>query len=350
MESLNISSESCDTFLERAIQARLEWQENFFSGEQHETAFRLFNGFLEGCPDLVADVYARTLVLSMHAEDGQQARALARRAAEYLLKRLPWLDTVVVKSRNTGSDRERRGVLAHGKSPSQKILENGVWYAVDLMLNLDASLYLDTRILRTWAREHLAGKRVLNTFAYTGSFGVAALAGGARQVIQMDLNRRFLDLARDSCVLNGFPFRQQDFIAGDFWPQVSSLKRAGELFDCVFVDPPFFSQTEHGTIDLVSQGQRVINKARPLVGHGGTLVAINNALFLSGADYLRQLEDLCADGYLSIDELIPVPADFTGFSATRSGQPPVDPAPFNHSTKIAVLKVRRKDGRVPGEN
>jgi 23S rRNA (cytosine1962-C5)-methyltransferase len=131
---------------------------------------------------------------------------------------------------------------------------------------------------------------------------------------------------------------------------VSSLKRAGELFDCVFVDPPFFSQTEHGTIDLVSQGQRVINKARPLVGHGGTLVAINNALFLSGADYLRQLEDLCADGYLSIDELIPVPADFTGFSATRSGQPPVDPAPFNHSTKIAVLKVRRKDGRVPGEN
>jgi 23S rRNA (cytosine1962-C5)-methyltransferase len=86
----------------------------------------------------------------------------------------------------------------------------------------------------------------------------------------------------------------------------------------------------------------VINKVRPLVKDGGWLVTINNALFLSGADYYGQLQELCADGYLAVEALIPVPEDCTGYAGTRVGAPPVDPAPFNHSTKIAVLKVKRK--------
>jgi 23S rRNA (cytosine1962-C5)-methyltransferase len=95
-------------------------------------------------------------------------------------------------------------------------------------------------------------------------------------------------------------------------------------------------------VDLERESQRVINKVRPLVKDGGWLVAINNALFLSGAEYVRQLQELCADGYLAVEELIPVPEDCTGYPATRVGVPPVDPAPFNHSTKIAVIKVKRK--------
>ena len=86
----------------------------------------------------------------------------------------------------------------------------------------------------------------------------------------------------------------------------------------------------------------LINKVRPLINDGGYLVAVNNALFLSGNDYIEALESLCADGYLQIEELIPVPEDFTGYAQTRLRSLPVDPAPFNHATKIAVLKVRRK--------
>ena len=59
--------------------------------------------------------------------------------------------------------------------------------------------------------------------------------------------------------------------------------------------------------------------------------------------YLRTLEALCADGYLAIEELIPVPPDCTGYPETRVRPPLVDPAPFNHSTQIAVLRVRRKE-------
>jgi 23S rRNA (cytosine1962-C5)-methyltransferase len=196
--------------------------------------------------------------------------------------------------------------------------------------------------LRRWALDHLAGKTVLNTFAYTGSLGVAATAGGARRVVHLDRSRAFLNVAKDSYTHNGFPIRKADFLAGDFWEQVSRLKRAGEQFDCVFLDPPFFATGDTGTVDLVNQSHRLINKVRPLVADGGWLAAINNALFVSGADYMRTLEGLCADGYLSIETLIPVPPDFTGYPETQVRQPLVDPAPFNHSTKIAVLRVRRK--------
>lgn len=343
-------SDSIEILLDRALQARAAHLENFPALDGPETtqfdgAFRLFNGFLEGCPDLVVDLYGRTLVLYDYGGDQPAAQSTLARAVHHLRARLAWVQTVIVKQREADRPEQRGGVVVHGQAPDKKIRELGVWYAVDLTLNLDASLYLDTRNLRGWAIDHLAGQSVLNTFAYTGSFGVAALAGGASLVVQLDLNRRFLELARASYSLNGFAVRRQDFLAGDFWLHVNRLKRSGQLFDCVMVDPPFFSLTGRGRVDLGSDYQRVINKVRPLVAHGGILIVINNALFVSGAAYIRLLEQLCADGYLAVETLVPVPADFTGFTETRVGQPPADPAPFNHSTKIAILRVKRKDQR-----
>jgi 23S rRNA (cytosine1962-C5)-methyltransferase len=247
-----------------------------------------------------------------------------------------------VKTRNSPAAEEKRGRLLFGGAPDRKVIEDGVWYTLDLCMNQDASLYLDTRNLRKWLREHMTGKTVLNTFAYTGSLGVAACAGGARRGVQLDLSRQFLNLAKTSYTLNGFPIHKADFIAGDFWAQVNAFKRAGERFDCVLVDPPFFSATPNGRLDLNTDSARLINKVRPLINDGGWLVSVNNALYVSGGEYLRKLEALCADGYLKIAELIPVPEDFTGFPQTLNGTQVTDPSPFNHSTKIAVLEVRRK--------
>ena len=117
-------------------------------------------------------------------------------------------------------------------------------------------------------------------------------------------------------------------------------------FDCVLVDPPFFSVTSQGRIDLVSESRRVINKVRPLVSHNGWLVVVNNALFVPGAAYLTDLQKLCAQGYVDIEEVIPVPPDVAGYGETLKTRPPVDPAPFNHSTKIMVLRVMRKHTKV----
>ncbi len=310
---------------------------------RHETAFRLFNGFYEGWPALVADLYGRTLVLHNYADIPADADEVVAFAARFYADRLPWLNAVLVKARHAGDEDARRGVLLSGEATDRFVSENGVWYRVDLRLNQDCSLYLDTRHLREWAKANLEGKAVLNTFAYTGSLGVAAKAGGASRVVQLDLSRAFLNIGKDSYLRNGFGVQTKDFIAADFWPQISHLKREGARFDCVFVDPPLFSRTRHGTVDLVEGGQRLLNKVRPLINDGGTLITINNALFVSGASYMQRLETLCADGYLSIETLVPVPQDFVGYAETDSVTLPTDPAPFNHPTKIAVLRVRRKE-------
>jgi 23S rRNA (cytosine1962-C5)-methyltransferase len=310
---------------------------------QHTGGWRLFNGFTEGWPELTVEVYARTLVLHNHArpaEIGQPAAALAQALC---LERLPWLGGVISKARHGASADERRGRRLWGVADT-RLREAGVRYALDLGLNQDTSFYLDTRGLRDWARQTLAGQTVLNAFAYTGSLGVAALAGGAARVVQLDRSRAFLNLAKASYALNGYPIRRGDFVAADFFGAAARLRRAGARFDCVFLDPPFFSATAGGRVDLLAESGRLINKARPLVADGGRLVAVNNALFLSGAEYLRVLQALCADGYLELEGLIPVPADCTGFPGTVVRALPADPAPFNHATKIAVLRVRRKAG------
>jgi 23S rRNA (cytosine1962-C5)-methyltransferase len=327
--------------IESSMENALSFRAALFD-ERHETAFRLFNGFTEGNPDLVVDLYAETLVVHNYADRPGDGVALVRAAQHFLLTRLPWIQTIVVKIRNSQDPQEKRGNIAYGTTPDRKIRENGVWYAFDPMINRDASLYLDTRNVRRWAGERLKEKSVLNTFAYTGSLGVAAQAGGAARVVHLELNRRFLNLAKTSYTLNGFPINKRDFQAGDFWPQINRLKAADERFDCVFLDPPIYSATSKGVVDLAQSYTRLINKVRPLINHDGYLVAINNALFFSGAAYLKEIESLCADGYLTIEELIPVPADSIGDSRIQTAGMIADPTPFNHSTKIVVLKVRRK--------
>jgi 23S rRNA (cytosine1962-C5)-methyltransferase len=340
--TLRVTAQSLAVRLSAAIDARAGLVD-----DAHRSAFRLFNGFLEGAPGLVLDVYGTTMVIHDHAEPSDERRAEVGEASVDTRERLPWLRAVVVKPRKAADPKARRGFLEYGASGdvATRVCEDGVWYALELLVHRDAGFYVDTRGLRAWARAHLAGARVLNTFAHTGSLGVAAMAGGAARVLHVDLNRRFLNVAKASYTLNGFPIRKLDFAAGDFFTVTSGLIRRGELFDCVFVDPPFFSATRHGTVDLVSESHRVINKVRPLVAHGGWLVAVNNAKFVSGAGYMALLEQLCVDGYLSIESTVPIPWDVTGHASTRFGDEPTDPLPFNHATKIAVLRVLRKDQR-----
>jgi 23S rRNA (cytosine1962-C5)-methyltransferase len=303
------------------------------------TALRLFNGFVEGCKDLVVDLYGETVVFHDYADPPGRGRELVRLAQQTVRAALPWLQSGLIKTRTSTSDLQRRGVLAFGRSLARRVQEHELWYAIDLTMHQDCSLHLDTRNLRKWALEHLTGKTVLNAFAYTGSLGLAALAGGAERVIQLDRTPRFLDLARASYALNGLPVHPRDFVCADFFREAGRLRRLKQGFDCVFLDPPFFASTAAGTVDQETRSARLVNKVRPLVRPGGYLVSINNAIYVSGAAYVKELESLCGDGHLEISELIPVPDDFVGCSPAQPTSRITDPAPFNHSTKIAILKV-----------
>lgn len=328
--------EALDPLLAAALAARAP-----LLAPPHAAALRLFAGFYEGAPELVADLYAGTLLLHNYAQPAADGAEAVRRAAAFYRAALPWLRCVVVKHRHAPDRADRLGVVLAGDAPDGRIVEDGVRYAVDVLAARDAGFYLDTRGVRAFLKRESAGRTVLNTFAYTGSLGVAAMAGGAARVVQTDASRSFLNVAKESYTLNGLPIRRADFVAADFWVAASRLRRADERFDIVVLDPPFFAAAPTGTIDLAGEADRLVNKVRPLVADGGRLIVVNNALFLGGAEHMRRLEALCAGGYLKFERRIDVPEDITGYTATRVGAAPVDPAPFNHPTKIAVLRVRR---------
>src|SRR5215470_2022334 len=192
-----MTTERIDDLLESAIIFR----EALFS-DQHEEAFRLFSGFNEGCPALVVDLYAKTIVIHNYADNPEAGVSFVSAAQSFLVKRFAWVNAVVVKTRNSNNPEGRSGRLVYGDHADRKILEDGIWYAIEPTINRDASFYLDTRNIRHWGKQRLKNKSVLNTFAYTGSLGVAAIAGEASRVLQIELNRKFLNVAKTSYALN----------------------------------------------------------------------------------------------------------------------------------------------------
>jgi 23S rRNA (cytosine1962-C5)-methyltransferase len=325
--------------LARAIEARRP-----MLGAENDQAVRLLNGFLEGEPNVVVDLYGRTVVVHDHSEAGDENSA--RAAVDVVAKAIPSVRAAVWKVRKALDPEARHGkiVLGTEKELDRSIREAGVRYAVDLASHADSGFYLDTRELRAWAKANLAGMRVLNTFAHTGSLGVAARAAGA-EVTHVDRSKPALEDARRSYQLNGWEIERRHFVCEDFFRMTARLRKEDTLFDCVLLDPPFFSTTGAGRVDLEQSSANLINKVRPLVGDGGSLAIVNNALFVSGAEHMKVLEDACKDGFLSVETILGVPEDSRGYDSTRTGSPPADPAPFQHSTKIAILRVKRKDGR-----
>jgi 23S rRNA (cytosine1962-C5)-methyltransferase len=337
------SGRRLDIDLDKAIRSRAE-----FLAPPHHGAFRLFDGFRETAEitPLVLEIYGDTLVAFDHRrapdDDPKVVEAVMKSAQE----KLPFLRAGILKQKRADDPEVRRGHLIFGEAAhvTRRIEENGVRYAVDLLSHHDATFFLDTRNLRAFLQAESKGKRVLNAFAYSCSLGVAAKAGGASHVLQTDKNRTVLNLGKDSYSLNGFPISRADFVAGDFFDVAARLRKSGELFDTVVLDPPFFSDGGGGRVDLVSSVSALLDKARPIVGHEGLLIVVVNALFIPGSALMAELEKMVADGYATIERTIEVPADCAP-PLGEGRELPADTAPFNHPTKIAMVRLRRKDGR-----
>ncbi|NMA12495.1 MAG: SAM-dependent methyltransferase [Chloroflexi bacterium] len=326
--------------LERLLALSLQQRDNPLD---LQAACRLFNGFSEGLPALAVDRYADTLVIHDFSKNAVFPNDLIETIITTMRKFKQPFHSVLLKQRFSPELERHRGTLIMGETCADQVREGNTFHAIDLRLNRDCSLYLDSAGLRQWLMDHSAEKTVLNTFAYTGSYGTAALAGGAKQVVQTDLNANFFQLFERSLELNGFPAEKSRFIAGDFFRVSSALRRERCLFDLVILDPPFFSKTNSGVVDQLARGFALVNKIRPLVADGGKIVFVNNALFLSGREFMQQIEQFLADDYLTIGERIDVPESF--FGRTAAAVYPADPAPFNHPTKIILLEITRKDGR-----
>src|SRR5690606_23072127 len=110
---------------------------------------------------------------------------------------------------------------------------NGLRFIICPGQGLSVGLYLDMRDGRQWVRGQVAGRTVLNCFAYTCAFGVYSHAGGAARVVNLDLSRRVLDWGEENLRRNGVEPRRIDHIAGDTFDWLGRFQKKGEQFDCV---------------------------------------------------------------------------------------------------------------------
>ncbi len=127
--------------------------------------------------------------------------------------------------------------IAWGDSAPEmmEVREHGYRFLVDVQGGQKTGFFLDQRPNRVLTRQLAHGARVLNAFAYSGSFGVYAAAGGAARVVSVESSPRALALAERNWGLNGFATETTEFVQADVF---SYLRQAGEPFDLLILDPP----------------------------------------------------------------------------------------------------------------
>lgn len=130
----------------------------------------------------------------------------------------------------------------------REVQENGLRLRVNLSDYLDTGLFLDHRLTRAWVRQRAAGKRVLNLFCYTGSFTVAAAAGGG-STVSVDLSNTYLDWARENLRLNGLESDRHRLVRADVQVALQRARNSGERFDLIIADPPTFSNSKGALSD-----------------------------------------------------------------------------------------------------
>ncbi len=144
---------------------------------------------------------------------------------------------------NRGSDpHTRRHITSQGAPDTWRARENGLHFELRAGSGQSPGLFLDQRDNRAWVRRHAQGARILNLFAYTGGFGIAALAGGASQVLQVDVSRPYLDWARTNAALNRIDDDSVEYSAVDARLLVDGCHRRGRHFDGIICDPPSFGR------------------------------------------------------------------------------------------------------------
>lgn len=184
------------------------------------------------------------------------------------------------------------------------IREHGLHYRLDLGKKQNTGLFLDMRHGRQWVQAQAAGKRVLNLFAYTCGFSVAALAGGAQQVVNLDMAKAALSRGRDNHRLNQHDLSQVVFLGHDLFKSWGKVAKYGP-YDLIIIDPPSF---QRGSFVLSKDYPKVLRRLPELLSANGLVLACSNEPEI-GPDYLIQAMAAEAPG-LSFVERLSNPPEF----------------------------------------
>ncbi|WP_336721492.1 class I SAM-dependent methyltransferase [Paraflavisolibacter sp. H34] len=249
------------------------------AARQGVTCYRVYDHDLPEAPFLI-EVYGDRL----YASEYKRRHALSEEEHERWLE-----ESRTVMSRVTGIPEEniylklrqrKAGRLGQYQKLDESrrefvVMENGLKFRVNLADYLDTGLFLDHRTTRQMVREAAGGKRVLNLFCYTGSFSVYAAAGGAAEVVSVDLSKTYLDWAQRNMELNfpGFPHK---ILQADVLGELKKMPEAS--FDLIVMDPPTFSNSKRmeAFLDIQRDHVELIGDCLRLLRPAGVLYFSTN--------------------------------------------------------------------------
>ncbi len=253
--------------LQNAVSARRKINSN---------AIRLVAAESDGLPGLIIDRYADWIVCQFLSAGSEHWK---NTIAELLQEIFPGLS---IYERSDVSVREKEGlpprcgVLSGAEPPEHvEINENGMRLLVDIKGGHKTGYYLDQRDSRAAVRNWAEGRDVLNCFSYTGGFGVAALLGGAKHVLQMDSSEPALEIAKQNAALNGLDPSASEYLCGDVFKELRRFRDSRRDFDLIILDPPKFVESR-SQLDKGARGYKDINLlAFKLLRPGGLLLTFS---------------------------------------------------------------------------
>ena len=236
--------------------------------QEETTVYRLVHGEGDGLPGLIIDYYNGTAVIQAHhigIHLQVQAITEALRAVYG-----SHLKGVYDKSGETLPKAEAvpSNEWLWGKAETNLVKEYGAVYKIDWEKGQKTGFFIDQRENRNLVASYSKGKKVLNTFCYSGGFSVLALQEGATEVHSVDISQKPIDLTEENVGLNaGFQGKHQSIVAD----VVKYIREIGDDFDIIILDPPAFAKSLKARHNAVQAYKRLNAEALRKIKPGGIL-------------------------------------------------------------------------------
>ena len=220
--------------------------------------------------------YGRDMLISFKNSDARDRLILEL----YLWRKSLGVDVSRVFGRflpRKNEDREKPKLLFgdEGENLQTIATEAFLKYKIDFAAGYSVGLFIDQRENRQFVRQ-TRPKRMLNCFAYTCSFSVAAASVGA-QTVSVDLSKKSLERGRENFALNSLSTANHRFIADDVISVLPRLARKGEKFDMIILDPPTFSRSHRGkTFHVENNFEELCSQALELIERDGWVLLSTN--------------------------------------------------------------------------
>ena len=278
-------------------------------------AQRIFHGrggLHPGCEHLSFDWFGPMWLLTSFQplEDSELAQFHETLAARWhviapLGQALNW----VYQCRASGHAETR--LMAGNVPEPHDVTEQGARYRIQLLKGQNHGLFLDMANGRQWVRKHAENAKVLNLFAYTCAFSIAALQGGARQVVNVDMSAGAMGLGQVNHALNGL-HAGASFLTHDIFKTWGKITRSGP-YHLIIVDPPSFQK---GSFIATKDYAKLMRRLPDLLRPEGLVMLCLNAPEL-GVEFLQsQMAEVAPE--LVFEQRLGNPPAFADIDPDRS--------------------------------